>query len=132
MLSLTISGRIGKRATSLIARACLLMLSGAALRAAGAQGVVQCSAVPKAGLPADVYLPLDSWVYPALDRLHGLGYLDTAFLGIRPWTRRSIQRMIADAAQESGIEKNLQALELLASLRREFGGEDDDDASNLT
>ena len=26
------------------------------------------------------YIPMDSWVYPALSRLQGLGYLDTAFL----------------------------------------------------
>jgi hypothetical protein len=42
-----------------------------------------------------VYVPMDSWIYPALDRLHSLGYLDTAFLGIRPWTRLSIAQMLA-------------------------------------
>jgi hypothetical protein len=41
-----------------------------------------------------VYVPMDSWIYPALDRLHALGYLDTAFLGLRPWTRMSIAHML--------------------------------------
>ncbi len=40
------------------------------------------------------YVPIDSWVYPALVRLQGLGYLDTAFLGLRPWTRSAILSML--------------------------------------
>jgi hypothetical protein len=40
------------------------------------------------------YVPVDSWIYPALDRLHALGYLDSAFLGLRPWTRLSIAHML--------------------------------------
>ncbi len=47
------------------------------------------------------YIPMDSWMYPALDRLHGLGYLDTAFLGIRPWTRLSVLRMLDHS--ENGV-----------------------------
>ena len=27
------------------------------------------------------YVPLDSWVYPALDRLAGFGLIDSAFAG---------------------------------------------------
>ena len=41
---------------------------------------------------------MDSWIYPALDRLHSLGYLDSAFLGIRPWTRLSIAHMLEQSA----------------------------------
>ena len=33
------------------------------------------------------YIPLDSWIYPALMRLYSLGYLDRAFVDMRPWTR---------------------------------------------
>jgi Capsule assembly protein Wzi len=40
------------------------------------------------------YVPLDSWIYPAMDRLHALGEIDTAFVGIRPWTRLSILHML--------------------------------------
>ncbi|HUB17919.1 MAG TPA: capsule assembly Wzi family protein [Acidobacteriaceae bacterium] len=40
------------------------------------------------------YVPMDSWIYPAMDRLHSLGYVDTAFMGIRPWTRLSIAHML--------------------------------------
>jgi len=87
---------------------------------------LQCKTGPADARPADVYVPLDSWVYPALDRLHGLGYLDTAFLGLRPWTRRSIQRMLDETAQEEGAPKSAQALEILAALQREVGAEGDD------
>jgi hypothetical protein len=44
------------------------------------------------------YVPMDSWIYPALDRLHALGYVDSAFLGIRPWTRLSIAHMLEQSA----------------------------------
>src|SRR5271169_1350869 len=44
------------------------------------------------------YVPMDSWIYPALSRLQGLGYLDTAYLGLRPWTRLSIAHMLQQSA----------------------------------
>jgi hypothetical protein len=52
------------------------------------------------------YVPMDSWIYAALDRLHSLGYLDSAFLGIRPWTRLSIAHMLGDSADRIDTETN--------------------------
>ena len=46
------------------------------------------------------YVPIDSWIYPALDRLQALGFLDTAFLGLRPWTRASILTMLDRSADK--------------------------------
>ncbi len=46
---------------------------------------------------ASPYIPVDSWVYPAVLRLYGLGYIDSAFLGMRPWTRASVDHMLEDA-----------------------------------
>jgi hypothetical protein len=63
---------------------------------------------------------MDNWVYPALDRLRGLGYLDTAFLGIRPWTRRSISKMLAETGLDDGIHNDPQAEETFQALLREF------------
>lgn len=40
------------------------------------------------------FIPVDSWIYPAVWRLHALGYLDDVFLGIRPWTRTSVWHMM--------------------------------------
>lgn len=50
--------------------------------------------------PADLgspYIPVDSWVYPAVYRLYSLGYLNHVFLGMRPWTRTSLSHMLEDA-----------------------------------
>jgi hypothetical protein len=117
-----------QRVSGLWAATLWAMLTFACLpiAAKGAVDLPQCKTRPGIAPPADVYVPMDSWIYPALDRLHGLGYLDTAFLGLRPWTRRSIQRMLDAAAQQEGIQSNPQAAEILAALEREFGVEDDD------
>ena len=40
------------------------------------------------------YIPVDSWVYPAVLRLYSLGYVDTVYLGMRPWTRSSVDNML--------------------------------------
>jgi len=42
------------------------------------------------------YIPVDSWIYPAVMRLYGLGYVDTVYLGMRPWTRSSLEHMIEE------------------------------------
>ena len=44
------------------------------------------------------YVPMDSWVYPAFDRLIGMGMIDSAFSGVRPWTRSECARMLAEAS----------------------------------
>ena len=43
------------------------------------------------------FIPVDSWVYPAMLRLYGLGFVDDVFLGMRPWTRASVERMLEPA-----------------------------------
>ena len=43
------------------------------------------------------FVELDSWVYPAFDRLGGLGYIHTAFQGERPWTRMQCALLIEEA-----------------------------------
>jgi hypothetical protein len=42
------------------------------------------------------YIPVDSWVYPAVLRLYSLGYVDHVYLGMRPWTRASLSNMLQD------------------------------------
>ncbi|MGA9462861.1 MAG: capsule assembly Wzi family protein [Terracidiphilus sp.] len=63
------------------------------------------------------YVPVDSWIYAAIDRLHALGYADSAFLGMRPWTRLSIAHMLELSAD--GIEsdaKNDEAREIYRAV----------------
>ncbi len=43
------------------------------------------------------YIPVDSWVYPAVLRLYSLGFVDMIYLGMRPWTRASVDHMLEEA-----------------------------------
>lgn len=70
------------------------------------------------------YVPLDSWIYPAIERLAGLGYIQTASLGIRPWTRLDCARLVAEAAkQDSNFGAPDGPQQLLDALSNEFGYE---------
>jgi hypothetical protein len=42
------------------------------------------------------FIPVDSWVYPAVLRLYSMGYIDHVYLGMRPWTRASLSHMLED------------------------------------
>src|SRR6266403_3608723 len=44
------------------------------------------------------YVPLDSWVYPAMERLAGLGLVDSGFAAMRPWTRLECHRLLNEAS----------------------------------
>ena len=47
------------------------------------------------------YVPLDSWVYPAIERLIARGYIRSGFLGMRPWTRMECARLLLEEAKDS-------------------------------
>ncbi len=67
------------------------------------------------------YVPQDSWVYPALDRLAGFGLIDSAFAGMRPWTRRECARLLSEAENHPSYEAHgNEAAEIVAALDREF------------
>jgi hypothetical protein len=71
------------------------------------------------------FVPLDSWIYPALDRLAAAGYLDTAFLGLRPWTRLECVRLLDEAGdllRLSGKDDS-ESTKLLDALTKEFSGD---------
>ena len=80
------------------------------------------------GTPANQgspYVPLDSWIYPAMERLASLGALDDEFVGMRPWTRSECARLVSDAAgdlADNGNEKG-EASGLIEALQREFRSE---------
>jgi hypothetical protein len=46
------------------------------------------------------YIPVDSWIYPAVLRLYSLGFINHVYLGMRPWTRNSLNHMLEDAAAQ--------------------------------
>ena len=70
-----------------------------------------------------VYIPVDNWMYPELTRLYSLGYLDTVFLGMRPWTRRSVLNMLWKSQQAIINSNDEQAQEILAKLLTELSSE---------
>jgi len=69
------------------------------------------------------YVPLDSWIYPALERLAALGYVKTASLGIRPWTRLECARLLSEATDSLDLDDTPQVQERFQSLSEEFADE---------
>jgi hypothetical protein len=78
---------------------------------------------PTSDALGSAYIPVDSWVYPAMLRLYSLGYLDTMYLSMRPYTRRSALHILqaSEEAILSGDDK--QAQEIFAALLTEFTDE---------
>ena len=81
-------------------------------------------AAASASTAGSAYIPVDSWIYSAALRLYYLGYLPTAYLGLRPWTRASLAHMLS-LSQESLQSKYApaEAVEINATLRRELAPE---------
>ena len=50
------------------------------------------------------YVPLDSWIYPALDRLASMGLIQSAFAGMKPWTRNECVRLLQEASELVEVE----------------------------
>lgn len=71
------------------------------------------------------YVPMDSWIYPALDRLEALGYVPEGFLGQRPWTRMECARLISDASDKIDEDpaSPAAASSILSVLNDEFATE---------
>src|SRR5262249_19617149 len=71
------------------------------------------------------YVPMDSWAYPAIDRLAALGVVESGIAGLRPWTRREFARLLEEAAgsvDEAAPDAD-EASRLYTSLAREFAWE---------
>jgi membrane-associated phospholipid phosphatase len=71
------------------------------------------------------YVPLDSWVYPAFERIAAMGFLPTAITAIRPWPRLECARLVQEAEEQlrSAAEKNTSVRAVVASLQQEFAME---------
>src|SRR6201998_3554033 len=120
--------------SSAIVLAGFLSLSPAPLAAeTSAAAEAGAQTVPDSGRPSPVcepatldspYIPVDSWVYHTICRLYGLGYIDTVFLGLRPWTRASVEHMLEEAsariqdAQDYSDSTTNEAQEIYDALRQ--------------
>jgi len=69
---------------------------------------------------ASPYVPVDSWIYPAFERLAALGYVPTVFLSQRPWTRIECARILADLAGQLSEDTPVQLAEGYRQLAQEF------------
>ena len=73
---------------------------------------------------ASTYVPLDSWVYSAFERLAAEGYVQTAFLSLRPWTRLDCARLIEEAEDQITDEPATSDVPtLMRYLKSEFAPE---------
>jgi hypothetical protein len=69
---------------------------------------------------ASVYVPVDSWVYPAAERLAALTGAQAEVTGMRPWTRSQFAHFLERARE---MQHDAEASGLQDSLEREFAPE---------
>ena len=75
-------------------------------------------------------VPMDSWIYPALDRLSALDLIPTQSISIRPWTRRECLRQLREASEHATRQGALnasgsaEAEKLIDDLDRELSSEE--------
>jgi len=72
------------------------------------------------------YVPMDSWIYSAFDRLIALGYVRSAIVGNRPWTRLECARLLNEAnelLQSANTEGDDEAHGIYDALAQEFSNE---------
>ena len=73
------------------------------------------------------YVPLDSWMYGAFDRLEAMGYVHHGSAMLRPWTRLECARLLAEAHEQLDegnlVESDGIAAPLLDALDEELAHE---------
>ena len=72
------------------------------------------------------YVPVDSWVYPAFDRLIASGFIRDQTVSIRPWSRLECARILSEVHQhldEEPDSPDAHLMPLIADLDAEFGPE---------
>ena len=71
-------------------------------------------------------VPMDSWVYPALERLAALGLIPGQSVSIRPWTRQECRRQLSLAEDQLDLGSpglHAEAERLIGDLRQELNSE---------
>jgi len=77
---------------------------------------------------ASTYVPIESWIYPAIERLAMAGYVQTAFAGLRPWTRMESARLVSEAQEQqidyqNVVDSDRAVDERMDGLIKELAGE---------
>lgn len=100
----------------------------------GATGLLTASEPGRRdSIAGPIYVPLDSWIYPALKRLAALGYAPDEERLAAPWTRSECLFLVNEAADIASRHStkllqgatNRDAQILLAALKSEFANEAD-------
>jgi hypothetical protein len=74
-------------------------------------------------------VPMDSWIYPALERLGAMGFIPGQSVAIRPWTRQECLRQLHLAEDQASLKDSFspsllaQAHLLMADLQAELESE---------
>jgi hypothetical protein len=70
------------------------------------------------------YVPMDSWIYSAFERLAAMGYVNSGMSGMRPWTRLECARLLNES-ENNRIEddSSSEAAKMYVELSKEFAGE---------
>ena len=79
----------------------------------------------KSGSVGSPFVEMDSWIYPAIERLAAMGYIKAAYLGMRPWTRLECADLVEDAGdaiRAEGVASD-PVNDLYTALVREFSGD---------
>lgn len=70
------------------------------------------------------YVPMDSWVYSAFDRLAAMGYVNSGMFGMRPWTRLECARLLNESEDHGTVDdSSSEATRINIELSREFSDE---------
>ena len=69
------------------------------------------------------YIPVDSWIYPAMMRLYSMGYLDSMYLSMRPYTRQSALHILQRSENDILSSDNEDAQSIFATLLNELSDE---------
>ena len=66
------------------------------------------------------YIPADSWVYPAMMRLYSMGFADTMFLSMRPYTRQVVAHILDESEDAIRESDNDEAKEIYSAVQHEI------------
>ena len=85
---------------------------------------------PEADHHGSVNVPMDSWIYPALERLAAMGYIPSQNVSIRPWTRQECLRQLREAQDVFGSSATNDAMDnqaepLIDDLKKELENDRD-------
>lgn len=130
----------GMRRASVLVCSIILLLCGSVCTAAPGEGIGSGS--QGAGAEEDLdcdsangspYIVLDYWVNAAVMRLYSLGFVDQVYLGMRPWTRASLGKMMEslrnDIDEERGTSTSTEAKRIYDALDKELRDEVDSSCS---